>query len=90
MSKLTPTTGFVKPGEIFVCNCGIPLARKTLKGGYDLVKFYNGKQVSIEIKFDGMLEVHCPVCRRGFAHLIVRESTSMNDSVKIVVESAKT
>jgi len=71
---LTPTTGYVHPGELFVCNCGIPLARKTKDQGYELLKLHNGKSIKIQVTFGSMIQVKCPVCGRGFAHLRVSDS----------------
>ena len=79
---LQPTTGFVNIGEIFVCKCGIPLAKKTGPHSYEMMKFHAGKKVLIEQDIpNGM--VRCPICKRGFAHITVTERLSTADRVSI-------
>lgn len=67
-SRFAPTTGYVKVGEYFVCDCRIPLSKRTEKG-YELLKYHHGKPIKIKTEFDGMMRVICEKCGRGFAHL---------------------
>ena len=81
--KFKPTTGMVNVGECFVCNCGIPLA-KCLEDGYELLKYYSGKQIKIKITYDSMIRVKCGVCGRGFAVINLQEKIEIKDSISIV------
>lgn len=83
MAKMTPTTGFVHVGELFVCNCGIPLARNMGGKGYELIRFHDGKQVKIQMQFGDFLKVKCPTCGRGFNHHVIHETIGMSDSVSV-------
>ena len=74
--KFTPTTGYVKVGEMFVCNCGVPLAKHT-ENGYELLKYSRGQPVKIKVEFGAMLRVKCEKCGRGFAHLRIQDSFSI-------------
>lgn len=81
--KFTPTTGYVKVGEMFVCNCGIPLAKHTEKG-YELIKYSRGQSVKIKVEFGSMIQMKCEKCGRGFACLRIKDSSISKDSVPIV------
>ena len=88
MSKLKPTTGPVNIGELFVCNCGIPLAKRTGIREYELVKIHNKERVPIKIEIGDMVKISCEICGRGFAFLRIVENISVNDSVKVDSKNA--
>ena len=79
---MQPTTGFVSIGGLFVCNCGIPLAKKTGPHSYEMMKFHAGKKVLIEQDISNGM-VRCPVCKRGFAHVTVSEHLSTTDRASV-------
>lgn len=80
--SLQPTTDFVPIGGFFVCNCGIPLAKKTGPHSYEMMKFHAGKKILIEEDITNGI-VRCPVCKRGFGHVTVAERLSTADQVSI-------
>ena len=86
MADFVPTRGFVKIGEFFVCDCGIPLAKRTGIHEYEIIRYHNGKQTKMKTEFDGMFHVKCETCNRGFAYLIVKEEIKLVDNVKVVAE----
>ncbi len=86
MTNFIPTTGFVDIGELFVCNCNIPLAKRTGLHEYELIKFHNGQRVTINTQFEGgMTRIKCKKCGRGFVYIQVKESIGLVD--KVVVAS---
>ncbi len=85
MHQFTPTTGFVNIGEFFVCNCRVPLAKRTGLHEYQLIKFHSGKKVTITTQFDGgIFRVKCETCSRGFNYVQLKESISIGDKVSVV------
>jgi len=68
MEKLAPTTGKALPvGNLFVCDCGIPLARRTGVREFEIIKFHRGQRSVVKTEFfDGSFDVACPACGRGF------------------------
>lgn len=82
MSTLQPTTGPVPIGGLFVCNCGIPLAKKTGPHSYELMKFHAGRKVVIEQDIPNGV-TRCPICGRGFGHITVAETISTTDSTSL-------
>ena len=81
--KFVPTTGPVRVGGFFVCNCGIPLSKRTEKG-YELLKYHNGQPIKIKTEFDGMMRVKCEKCGRGFAHIKMRESIGVSEKSRVI------
>ncbi len=71
--KLIPTTGYVPVGKLFVCNCGIPLAKRN-EDGYELLKYYRGKPAKIKVEFGSMGRVKCEECGRGFVQVNLYDS----------------
>jgi len=85
MTEFIPTTGFVNIGDFFVCNCRVPLAKRTGLHEYQLIKFHSGKKVTITTQFDGgIFRVKCETCGRGFNYIQLRESISIVDKVRVV------
>lgn len=82
-TKFKPTTGMVNPGEYFVCNCGVPLA-KCFEDGYEILKYHQGKPIKMKITYGSMIRVKCEVCGRGFAILNLYENISIKDSISII------
>ena len=87
MPKLKPTTGYVDIGELFVCNCGIPIARRTGAHHYDLIRFHDGRKTSVNLEISNG-RIGCEVCGRGFAYITVTENIPMTDWVNIQITPA--
>ncbi len=84
MHQFTPTTGFVGIGDFFVCNCGIPLVKRTGLHEYEWVKFHNGQRVAIKTQFDGeIMRIKCQKCGRGLNYIQLKESISIGDNVRV-------
>ena len=79
---LQPTTGPVPIGGFFVCNCGIPLAKKTGPHSYEMMKFYAGQKIIFEQDvIQGV--TRCPTCGRGFGHITAAETISTTDDASL-------
>ena len=63
--NFSPTAGFVKVGEFFVCNCGLRIAKKT-REGYQFAKNQRGQSIKIRMEFDHTGKIKCEKCDRGF------------------------
>ena len=87
MTHFTPTTGFVNIGEFFVCNCSIPLAKRTGLHEYEVIRYHNGKRTAVTQRFDGegyVFGMKCQTCGRGFNYIIVKETIGIVDKVRVV------
>ena len=83
MAHFIPTTGFVDIGEFFVCNCGIPLAKRTGLHEYEIIRYHDGKRTAVTTQFDSMFRVKCKTCNRGFNYIILKETIGIVDSVVV-------
>jgi hypothetical protein len=63
-----PTRGLLNIRDLFVCDCGVPLARKTGLFSYEIFKEHGRERVKIEIDIESG-GIRCTVCKRGPSHV---------------------
>lgn len=89
MKKFTPTTGYVPIGEFFVCNCGVPLAKR-MPSGYELMKRDQGQVVKVTTQVtNGTIKIKCEKCGRGLNTIDARDSIGLTDSVSLDSENKR-
>ena len=90
MRNFTPTKGFVNIGEFFVCNCGIPLVKRTGLHEYEWIKFHNNQRVAMRTQFEGgIMRIKCPKCGRGLNYIQLKETIGVVDKLSVAKNPAR-
>lgn len=90
MSNFTPTTGFVNIGEFFVCNCRVPLVKRTGLHEYEIVRYHGGQRVIMKSQFEGgVTKIKCKICGRGFNYIQLKETIGVVDNLRVVSTPAR-
>ena len=79
-----PTTGYVKVGDFFVCNCRVRLAKHISSGMYEILRRDNGQSITLSCQaVGGIIKVKCNKCGRGFNYISVRDTMGFVDRIAV-------
>ena len=69
-----PTKGMLNVGDLFVCDCGVPIAKCTAPGVFESLIRAGGNISTITSQaVGGIVKIKCKKCLRGVNHIHTQE-----------------
>ena len=73
-------------GDIIYCGgCAkpVPLAKRVGREDFELIKFFQGEKIAINVSYDGMYTITCEKCGFGHKFANIKEEISLNDTLAV-------
>ncbi len=74
---------FVDVGGLIYCFCDTPIARRTTRQEFELIKFHRGQPVKTRVEYGDQAKLTCEQCGFGAIFHSIKESIGVSDALSV-------
>jgi N-acetylglutamate synthase/N-acetylornithine aminotransferase len=74
---------YIKIGDVLTCKCNTPLAKRTNKKTFEVMRFHRGAKINVSITHGdtGTHRIGCDTCGYGYVCIGITDIIKVSDTV---------